>query len=139
MSVLVHVGVRASDLKETLRFWRDGLGLDVVSNTENNYDLSDGYHNFRVFQHNGDTRPAHVSGMVDYLHIGIAVSDLKATAQRLHKMGFTIYSDGLEGQEITDLDNLTESAFKVEDPDGITVDVTESDTQWPGTHLHPKS
>ena len=139
MSILVHVGVRASNLEETIRFWRDGLGLEVVSQTEGNFDLSDGYHNFRVFQHQGPARPSHVSGMLDYLHIGIVVSDLSATAQRLRKMGFTIYSDGLDGKEITDLEHFTESAFKVEDPDGITVDVTASDTQWPGTQLHPKN
>lgn len=137
MSVLVHVGVRATNLEKTLRFWRDGLGLDVVSHTENNYDLSDGYHNFRVFQHQGAARPTHVSGMVDYLHIGVAVKDIREAAKRLSQMGFTIYSDGLDGQEITDLDNLHEPAFKVEDPDGITVDVTESDAQWPGTKLRP--
>ncbi|MEM7538272.1 MAG: VOC family protein [Chloroflexota bacterium] len=138
MSILVHVGVRASNLDQTIRFWRDGLGLEVVSQTENNFDLSDGYHNFRVFQHQGADRPEHVSGMVDYLHIGVAVPDLTAAAQRLRGLGFTIYSDGLEGHEITDLDNIQESAFKVEDPDGITVDVTESDRQWPGTQLHPE-
>jgi hypothetical protein len=32
-------------------------------------------------------------------------------------------------------DNLSEGAFKVEDPDGITVDVTSSDDQWPGAQL----
>jgi hypothetical protein len=75
--------------------------------------------------------------MRDYVHIGVVVPDLTAAAQRLRKMGFKIYSDGLDGKEIVDLDNLTETAFKVEDPDGITVDVTESDSQWPGTKLQP--
>ena len=135
MSMLVHVGVRASNLEETIRFWRDGLGLAVVAQTEQRFDLSDGYHNFRVFQHQGAARPPHVSGMVDYLHIGVVVPDLVAAAQRLRNFGFKIYSDGLEGKEIVDLDKLTASAFKVEDPDGITVDVTQSDTQWPGTKL----
>jgi catechol 2,3-dioxygenase-like lactoylglutathione lyase family enzyme len=42
-SLLVHVGVRASDLAASLRFWRDALGLQVVSEIEGNTDLSDGY------------------------------------------------------------------------------------------------
>ena len=75
--------------------------------------------------------------MLDYLHIGVVVPDLVAAARRLRELGYTIYSDGLDGKEGADLDNLTESAFKVEDPDGITVDVTASDSQWPGTKLHP--
>ena len=134
-TTLVHVGVRASDLEATIRFWRDGLGLPVFSQQENCYDLSDGFHNFRVFQHNGPARPAHVSGMLDYLHIGIRVPDLEVAAQRLLDMGYDIFSDGLSGKTPLSPDNLSEGAFKVEDPDGITIDVTSSDDQWPGAQL----
>ena len=38
-TVLVHIGVRATDLEKTIRFWRDGLGLPCVSTQENCYDL----------------------------------------------------------------------------------------------------
>jgi catechol 2,3-dioxygenase-like lactoylglutathione lyase family enzyme len=134
-TTLVHVGVRASDLEATIRFWRDGLGLPVFSQQENCYDLSDGFHNFRVFQHNGPARPTHVSGMLDYLHIGIRVPDLEVAAQRLLDMGYEIFSDGLSGKTPLSPDNLSEGAFKVEDPDGITIDVTSSDDQWPGAQL----
>ena len=127
--------MRASDLEATIRFWRDGLGLPVFSQQENCYDLSDGFHNFRVFQHNGPARPAHVSGMLDYLHIGIRVPDLEVAAQRLLDMGYEIFSDGLSGKTPLSPDNLSEGAFKVEDPDGITIDVTSSDDQWPGAQL----
>ena len=34
MTTLVHVGVRASDIEATIRFWRDGLGLPVVADRE---------------------------------------------------------------------------------------------------------
>ena len=135
-SKLVHVGVRASDLEATIRFWRDGLGIPVFAQRDNCFDLSDGYHNFRVFQHQGPERPPHVSGMLDYLHIGIRVADLRETAGRLLGMGYEIFSGGLSGKTPLDVDNLEEGAFKVEDPDGITVDVTERDAQWPGAHLN---
>ena len=134
-TVLVHIGVRATDLEKTIRFWRDGLGLPVVSTHENCYDLSDGHHNFRVFQHNGPARPDHVSGMLDYLHIGVRVPDLAEAGRRLLDMGYEIFSDGLGGKEPVDVHNIREGAFKVEDPDGITVDVTASDGQWPGAVL----
>ena len=135
-SMLVHVGVRATDLEKSIRFWRDGLGIPVFSERENCYDLSDGYHNFRVFQHNGPPRPDHVSGMLDYLHIGIRVADLRQAATRLLEMSYQIFSDGLNGKTPLNVDNLEEGAFKVEDPDGITVDVTERDEQWPGAQLN---
>ena len=80
-TVLVHIGVRATDLEKTIRFWRDGLGLPVVSTHGSCYDLSDGHHNFRVFQHNGPSRPSHVSGMLDYLHIGVRVPAWVAKSQ----------------------------------------------------------
>ena len=134
-TVLVHIGVRATNLEKTIRFWRDGLGLPVVSTQENCYDLSDGHHNFRVFQHNGPDRPNHIGGMLDYLHIGVRVSDLKATGQRLLEMGYEIFSDGLGGKVPVDVHNIAAGAFKVEDPDGITVDITASDDQWPGADL----
>ena len=134
-TVLVHIGVRATDLEKTIRFWRDGLSLPCVSTQENCYDLSDGHHNFRVFQHNGPSRPDHVSGMLDYLHIGVRVPDLAAAGQRLLDMGYEIFSDGLDGKLPIDVQQIEEGAFKVEDPDGITVDVTSSDDQWPGAVL----
>ena len=46
-------------------------------------------------------------------------------------MRLQIFSDGLGGEEVLDPQNLNDSAFKVADPDGITVDITCSDRQWP--------
>ena len=129
---LVHIGVRCTDLQQSIKFWRDALGLEISQQANNCFDLTDGYHNFRVFQHQGPERPSHVSGMLDYLHIGIRVADLEEAAQRLLDMGYEIYSDGLGGKVPLDVHSLEEGAFKVEDPDGITVDVTASDNQWPG-------
>lgn len=116
MSVLLHVGVRASDLGRSLRFWRDGLGLRVVRQREGRYDLTDGY-----------------------LHVGVGVTDVAAAARRLQAMGYMIYSDGLGGKQPLDATHLAERAFKVEDPDGITVDVSGVGTTWPGATLHLNS
>jgi hypothetical protein len=73
--------------------------------------------------------------MLDYLHIGVRVSDLEAAASRLLEMGYEIFSDGLAGKIPVDVKNIEEGAFKVEDPDGITVDITASDDQWPGVQM----
>ncbi len=136
-STLVHIGVRASDIDKTIRFWRDALGLEVVNELHHGFDLSDGYHNFRVFQHEGPDRPAHVSGMLDYLHIGVKVADLAEAATRLDDMGYEIFWEGVSaGHEYAyDPSKPPSGSFKVEDPDGIVVDVTASDDQWPGVEL----
>jgi hypothetical protein len=58
--------------------------------------------------------------------------------RRLHDLGFHIYWDGVSGGKAIDaFDPSTppSESFKVEDPDGITVDVTASRDQWPGVGL----
>ena len=66
------------------------------------------------------------------------VDDLEGTARRLSDMGYEIFSDGLSGKIPVSPDHISEGAFKVEDPDGITVDVTSSGDQWPGAVLKDK-
>jgi len=132
---LVHVGVRATNLSDTLRFWRDALGLKVVEETDVHCDLTDGSHNFRVFEHAGQARPAHVSGILDYLHIGVMVDDLSETAVRLRDHGFEIIWDGVDGGKPYDPAQPPTESFKVADPDGIVVDVSANPLQWPGVRL----
>ena len=132
---LVHVGVRATDVEQTIRFWRDGLGMRVAGTLAHGVDLTDGYHNFRVFQHQGGPRPPHVRGLLDYLHVSVRVDDLAATAQRLSDLGFEIIWDGVSDGHAYDPRTPPSESFKVEDSDGIVVDVTANPEQWPGVGL----
>ena len=131
-TALVHVGVRASDLQRTILFWRDALGLRVVNTDAGVYDLTDGTHNFRVFQHRGPGRPLHVSDLLDYLHIGVVVDDLQSVAERCNVLGFPPIYEGVNSDRPYDPAHSPSDAFKVKDPDGIVVDVAASRTQWPG-------
>jgi len=135
VSTLVHIGVRAADLAQSLRFWRDGLGLQVVRQQPDRWDLTDGYHNFAILQYLGAGRPPDVSGLDDYLHVGVGVTDVAAAARRLRTMGFETFSDGLNGKQPLNPDQLIEPSFKVEDPDGIVVDVTDAASTWPGVSI----
>jgi catechol 2,3-dioxygenase-like lactoylglutathione lyase family enzyme len=139
-TTLVHIGVRTTNLEKSIRFWRDALGLNVSSTKNGCHDLTDGYHNFRVFQHNGPERPEHVGGMLDYLHIGVRVPDLREAAKRCEALGFEITWEGLDGTKPYDPNSneLPSEAFKVEDPDGIVVDITERNDQWPGVDIESK-
>ena len=129
---LAHVGVRATDLGRSIIFWRDALGLNVAGQFDGCIDLTDGRSNFRVFQHQGGARPPHVRGMLDYLHVGVIVADLGAVAARCTALGFEITWDGVSDGRPYDPASPPSESFKVEDPDGITVDVTASRSQWPG-------
>lgn len=137
-SKLAHVGVRATNLDASLAFWHDGLGLEVVAAHPGHSDLTDGFHNFRIFQHGGAARPPHVSGMLDYLHIGVQVPDLAETASRMTGLGFEIIWDGIDAGSPYDPASPPSESFKVEDPDGIVVDVTASPDQWPGVTIGQK-
>jgi catechol 2,3-dioxygenase-like lactoylglutathione lyase family enzyme len=133
--VLVHVGVQATDLEKTVAFWRDALGLRVVATMPGCYDLSDGHHNYRLFQRHGEPRPAHVSGLPTYLHIGVFVEDVAAAARHCHRLGYEIIRDGVDGGVPYDPESPPAESFKVEDPDGIVIDVTQRKDQWPGVGL----
>ena len=134
-TMLAHVGVRATDLQKTIRFWRDALGLHVAATMPGCYDLTDGRNNYRVFQYRGEPRPEHVRGLSDYLHVGVVVDDLSAAARRCTDLGFEIIWDGVSGGHAYDPNDPPSESFKVEDPDGIVVDVTASHDQWPGLSL----
>jgi catechol 2,3-dioxygenase-like lactoylglutathione lyase family enzyme len=134
-STLVHIGVRSTNLGNSIVFWRDALGLEVIDQTANHFDLTDGYHNFRVFQHGGAERPSHIGGMLDYIHIGVRVPDLATTAKRCHELGFEIFWDGVDAGKPYQPGEIPEESFKVADPDGIAVDVSASRDQWPGVEL----
>ncbi len=131
---LVHVGVAATDLDRSLRFWRDVLGLQVMDEREGIVVLSDGAHNYTVFQYNR-TRPAHVAGNAGYLHIGVQVANLAETLNRCLDLGLEIICDDIDNCRPFDPANPPTQSFKVEDPDGIVVDVTASADQWLGVSL----
>lgn len=134
-TTLVHIGIAATDLERSVAFWRDALGLRVVGTMEECYDLSDGYHNFRLFQHRGPERPPHVTGLLAYLHLGVKVDDLLTAIRRLEDGGYPIVCDGVDYPKPYDPASPPTESFKVEDPDGIVVDVTARDDQWPGVGL----
>ncbi|MGD9712032.1 MAG: VOC family protein [Thermomicrobiales bacterium] len=132
MTRLVHIGIAATDLDATVRFWRDALGLLLVAEAPGCVDLTDGHHNFRLFPHALGERPPHVGGLSSYLHIGVVVPDLAAAVHRFEAMGYPIIWDGVDAGHAPIPGQLPSQSFKVADPDGIVVDVTSSDDQWPG-------
>ena len=132
---LVHVGIRATDLERSVAFWRDVLGLRVAATMEGCYDLTDGRHNFRLFGNVGATRPPIVGGLLAYLHVGIMVDDLRAAIDRCTAAGVPIVWDGVDQGRPYDPASPPSKSFKVEDPDGIIVDVSASPDQWPGVVL----
>ena len=141
-TTLVHIGVRTMNLEKKYPFSGAMRSVLSVSSTKKRMLRPNGRLSqfSAVFQHNGPERPEHVGGMLDYLHIGVRVPDLREAAKRCEDLGFEITWEGLDGTKPYDPNSneLPSESFKVEDPDGIVVDITERNDQWPGVDIESK-
>jgi hypothetical protein len=76
--------------------------------------------------------PPHLSGMLDYLHIGVRVDSLRNAVARCQEAGVEIIWDGVDRGQPYDPASPPSESFKVVDPDDIVIDITASDDQWRG-------
>ena len=122
----LHTMVRVTDVEQSLRFYRDALGLEVISHKDNEagrYTL--------VFLAAPGDRSAQVeltynwpdakgvaqtyTGGRNFGHLAYAVDDIHATCQRLVDHGVTINRPPRDGR----------MAF-VRSPDGISIELLQA-------------
>ena len=116
----LHTMVRVTDLDASLRFYRDALGLEVISTKEvpkGRYTLvflaASGDHSAQIeLIHNWD--PEVYTGGRNFGHVAYAVEDIYATCQRLMDHGVTISRPPRDGR----------MAF-VRSPDGISIELLQ--------------
>lgn len=116
----LHTMVRVTDLEASLRFYRDALGLEVVSQKEvpqGRFTLvflsAPGDHDAQVeLTFNWD--PESYTGGRNFGHIAYAVDDVYAACQRLVDHGVTILRPPRDGR----------MAF-VRSPDGISIELLQ--------------
>jgi len=117
----LHTMVRVTDIEASLRFYRDALGLEMLSRKDNEggrYTLvflaAPGDHGAQVeLTHNWD--PQVYSGGRNFGHLAYAVDDIYATCRRLMKHGVTINRPPRDGR----------MAF-VRSPDNISVELLQA-------------
>jgi lactoylglutathione lyase len=122
----LHTMVRVTDIEASLRFYRDALGLQVLSRR----DHEQGRYTLVFLSAPGDTTaqleltynwPAAdgtaetYTGGRNFGHLAYAVDDIYATCQRLAEHGVTINRPPREGR----------MAF-VRSPDGISVELLQA-------------
>lgn len=113
--------VRVTDLEASLRFYRDALGLEVISSKEvpqGRYTLvflaAPGDHAAQVeLTYNWD--PEAYTGGRNFGHLAYAVPDIHAACQRLVDHGVTILRPPRDGR----------MAF-VRSPDGISIELLQA-------------
>ena len=117
----LHTMVRVTDIEASLRFYRDALGLELLSRRDNEagrftlvFLAAPGDHSAQVeLTHNWD--PEAYSGGRNFGHLAYEVADIHATCQRLMDHGVTINRPPRDGR----------MAF-VRSPDNISVELLQA-------------
>ena len=122
----LHTMVRVRDLEESLRFYRDALGLEVLSRK----DVPAGQFTLVFLAAPGDSSAqvelthnwadeAYTGGR-NFGHLAYAVDDIYATCQRLMTHGVTVLRPPRDGR----------MAF-VRSPDNISIELLQKDAALP--------
>lgn len=116
----LHTMVRVTDLEASLRFYRDGLGLEELSRKE----YPQGRFTLVFLAAPGDAAaqieltynwdPEAYTGGRNFGHVAYAVADIHATCERLQALGVTINRPPRDGR----------MAF-VRSPDGISIELLQ--------------
>ncbi|MBM4199612.1 MAG: lactoylglutathione lyase [Gammaproteobacteria bacterium] len=117
----LHTMVRVTDLEASLRFYRDALGLELLSKKEvpqGRYTLvflaAPGDHSSQIeLTYNWDSET--YTGGRNFGHLAYAVADIHAACQRLADHGVTILRPPRDGR----------MAF-VRSPDGISIELLQA-------------
>ena len=117
----LHTMVRVTDIEQSLRFYRDALGLELLSRRDNEagrftlvFLAAPGDHGAQVeLTHNWD--PEVYTGGRNFGHLAYAVDDIYATCRRLMDHGVTINRPPRDGR----------MAF-VRSPDHISVELLQA-------------
>jgi lactoylglutathione lyase len=122
----LHTMVRVTDLEQSLKFYRDALGLEVLSVRENpagRYTLAflaaPGQRETQVeLTYNWD--PEAYTGGRNFGHLAYAVNDIYATCKKLQDAGITINRPPRDGR----------MAF-VRSPDNISIELLQAGDALP--------
>ena len=84
-----------------------------------------------LIQHDGSDRPALEEGQ-EYVHFGFIVDDAQATFLRLQQDGAIFLRDNVKTRDPIRPGEVPPGSFKVADPDGNVVDITDNRQEWRG-------
>ena len=130
MTCLRHLALRCRDMEASRRFY-EMLGLRFVDYRPagNALDLADGTMNVTLIQYDGPERRALEEGS-EFVHFGFVVDDAKATFHRLQQAGALFLRDNVKTRDPIQPGEIPPGSFKVEDPDGNVVDITDNRSEW---------
>jgi catechol 2,3-dioxygenase-like lactoylglutathione lyase family enzyme len=143
INAIGHIGVCVSDLERSLRFWRDGLGFEVLRewtfrgrSWRQVLELDDLDLHSRIIRRDHVTfelmcfvKPGHIGpaerrpmNQLGFTHIAVWVSDIDEVAKRILEYGGSIVEST---RTLFDHPNLQGSWLVCTDPDGIRVELVQ--------------
>jgi catechol 2,3-dioxygenase-like lactoylglutathione lyase family enzyme len=133
MAFLRHLALRTRDMEKSRRFYEAVIGWEFVDYRPGGLglDLTDGTLNITLIQHDDDQRERAEEGQ-EFIHFGVIVDDLDGVWQRLHDWGAEFSKDDVKERKPIDPAVRPPRSFKVLDPDGNVVDITNDPEEWRG-------
>ena len=136
MAVIRHLAFRCADKERSHTFYQDVIGFSFVGyrGQDMTVDLSDGTLNITLIQQPQellDGRSSLEEG-TEFMHFGLIVEDLDPIWKRLSDWGAEFSRDDIKIRKPIDPDTRPPRSFKVLDPDGNVIDITNSHSEWKG-------
>jgi catechol 2,3-dioxygenase-like lactoylglutathione lyase family enzyme len=126
-----HLALRVRDVAQTRRFYEQGLGFGFVGfrPSGQSLDLSDGQVNLTLLPYVGPEREP-LEESFEFIHLGFWVEDLAAVYQRLVALNAKIVREDVKERREYVGDAPPVGSFKVLDPDGNVLDISERPDEW---------
>jgi catechol 2,3-dioxygenase-like lactoylglutathione lyase family enzyme len=126
-----HLALRVGDIARARRFYEEGLGFRFIGYRPSglSLDLSDGQVNLTLLPYEGPQRQPLTEGY-EFIHLGFWVEDLAATYQRLTALGAQVVREDVKERRDFAGDAPPAGSFKVLDPDGNVLDISERPDEW---------
>ena len=132
MAHLRHLAIRCHDMEKSRDFYTTVIGWDFLDYrpSRQGLDLTDGVNNITLLQNPPDlVRPSFEEGE-EYIHFGVIVDDAAKLWEQLRDAGAEILRDDVKQRNEITTDDAPTGSFKVADPDGNVIDVTDNLREW---------
>jgi len=131
MLTIKHLAIRCRDLARARMFYESGLGFSFVAFRRDgiSMDLSDGHVNLTLLPFETQPSPPHAEGD-EHMHFGVIVESLEPIFARLRAVEAPIIKEDVKKRLDYDRDTVPIGSFKVLDPDGNVVDISERREEW---------
>ncbi len=131
MLIFKHLAIRCRDLGKSRTFYEQGLGFSFVGmrGAGPSMDLSEGHMNLTLLPFETAASPAHPEGD-EHMHFGIIVESLDPIFERLRQVEAHIVKEDVKQRLEYEKETVPIRSFKVLDPDGNVVDISEHPQEW---------